>query len=747
MQAVMVGYRKHIKIDNAFSRLLANGTDSDLIGRNKINYFNLNHYFRFGGFMDFYCKEALPVLRDTEDQPAIGWDVLKTALVEQPSNVILFEADGKLTGLISYGDLLRAKKAGLKYVPINRNYSSIGRNGFMEARELFRSRPAIKELPVVDNYGTLSGICSSFDDLLYIEYSDPWKKNRYLPDALRRFRKVFLVRPKEQDRRRVNVFNTWKEHLEKAGVQCVVLSVEEAVRRQSERGRILLVDEEFRLGFQCLVEVFGEGVFNWGNVQTFKQFEAELSEHAYDELILKFSQSGVKVYNMIFTDHQTTPGRRRLAAGFKKWMKRPDARAVGPYVTPDQAPAFYGELYTEEYSREVGRYTVRLEKSDIFTRLKDCDDRYFHVKDGERLTVGQPEQADSTVWFFGPCFIIGSYVEDRFTIESFLQGMINRDGRSVRVVNCGCFESKYQEMIHMTSTPMKPGDVVVMHLENREYEGAETIDLTDILDFNDVPNEWLLDIPLHCNHKVNELYAQDLYDRMISDGVLDKPASAVASEMLTRDLAINSLYLDLYFNDFHPVPGQRIGTVGMHGNPFTLGHRYLIETASRQVDRLFVLLIEDELGIFSYAERFAMAVDATKDLPNVTIVSGGAFQATRNVFREYFVKVDPADMEESATADALIYTEIIAPRLGISCRFFGDENHNPKMAFFNELMKKILPRYGIDAIEIPRASVGGHAISASVARKAADSGDTETLLNNVPATTLRFMGLDYNFSG
>jgi citrate lyase synthetase len=62
-------------------------------------------------------------------------------------------------------------------------------------------------------------------------------------------------------------------------------------------------------------------------------------------------------------------------------------------------------------------------------------------------------------------------------------------------------------------------------------------------------------------------------------------------------------------------------------------------------------------------------------------------------------------------------------------------------------MKKILPRYGIDAIEIPRASVGGHAISASVARKAADSGDTETLLNNVPATTLRFMGLDYNFSG
>ena len=65
------------------------------------------------------------------------------------------------------------------------------------------------------------------------------------------------------------------------------------------------------------------------------------------------------------------------------------------------------------------------------------------------------------------------------------------------------------------------------------------------------------------------------------------------------------------------------------------------------------------------------------------------------------------------------------------------------MAFFNELMKKILPRYGIEAIELPRASVDGRAISASVARNAADSGDMDTLLANVPAATLRFMGLDF----
>ena len=121
------------------------------------------------------------------------------------------------------------------------------------------------------------------------------------------------------------------------------------------------------------------------------------------------------------------------------------------------------------------------------------------------------------------------------------------------------------------------------------------------------------------------------------------------------------------------------GVIVMNANPFTLGHRYLIETASKQVDRLFVLLIEDDLGIFSYAERFAMAVEGTRDLQNVKIAPGGPFQATRNVFQEYFVKVRPTDMRESAMVDTLIFAEIIAKRLGFTRRFLGDERHNPKM--------------------------------------------------------------------
>ena len=106
----------------------------------------------------------------------------------------------------------------------------------------------------------------------------------------------------------------------------------------------------------------------------------------------------------------------------------------------------------------------------------------------------------------------------------------------------------------------------------------------------------------------------------------------------------------------------------------------------KRAKMLFVLLIEDELGLFSYAERFAMAVEGTKDLPNVRIVTGGPFQATRNVFREYFVQVEPSDIRESAVVDTQIFAEAIAKRLGITRRFLGDERHNPKMQFFNVII-------------------------------------------------------------
>ncbi len=689
--------------------------------------------------MEYYVRSQLPVLSFDREPEALDRGVVREALCEKPCNTVLVEVRGKLFGIVTRGDISRARKAGRETVPVNRSYTFLEGRRFMRARELFREKEKIQEIPVTDRDGRLLGLCSRSDDLLYLEYSEPWEENRYVRPFLGRLKAARFVRAPEGDARREKLVCRWIGEFEKCGVACERIGFEEIAEKQKEKTPILVVDEETKLGARTVIEALDGGLLRLDRVHTFREYERFLSEHAYDELIGQLAASGVRIYNMYFTFDRSTEGRRRLWDGMRKWSESPGANDVNPSVHPGCARGFYGELDTGDYAAEVGRLRYDLEANNIYTRLKDTKSRYFNVVDGERVTVGQPEEAERTIWCFGPCFIIGGFVEDRHTIESFLQERLNREGYSCRVVNCGCFETPYQRMVHITSTPMKPGDILVISVENRPYEGTESIDMMEVLDRNAVPAEWLLNLPVHCNHKVNRIYADDLFDRMVRDGVLrGRPEEDRPRSLLSRSLAVNTLYLDLYFNDYEPKAGETVGGISMHGNPFTNGHRYLIETAAGQVDRLFVFIIQDELGIFSYAERFAMAVEGTRDLPNILVAPSGAFQGTRNVFREYFLKVEPTDMRESATVDTQIFAETIARRLGITRRYLGDEKHNPKMQFFNDLLKEQLPPCGIEVIELPRAQAGGRSISASLARKAADEGDRETLLANVPETTLRF---------
>ena len=688
--------------------------------------------------MDYYLRNQIPIVSFDEEPEYLDRELIRQALCEKPFNIVFVEVREKLYGIVSFGDVLRADK---RRVPINRNFTYLEGKRFMKAREIFREKTNIREIPVVDAEGRLQGACSRNDDLLYLEYASVWEGNRYLDPFLRNLKTVRIVRPPQGDVRRWNIVNRWKAEFEKRGVSCEQIDFKDIPELQKEEKLILTADEETNLGAGVVMEALDGNAFRFEVVHSLRMFERLTHGHSYDELVKKLADFGIKIYNLYYTQKENTDGRRRLWQGMRDWLKRAEQEGPRRRVFPFCAQDFYGELNEGNYAAEVGNLSFSLETNNVYNRMKDVKGRYLNIENGERATVGQPSEADRVVWFFGPCLIIGNYVEDKHTIESFLQERLNREGYSCKVVNYGCYnETPYQEMIRLTSTPMKPGDVVVMHLGNRPIEGAESIDLTDVLDQNEVPTGWLLDQPIHCNHKVNQLYADYLFNRMVRDGALTKSVNEKERRsMLARNLAVNTLYLDLHFDDFHPREGETVGSVGMHGNPFTLGHRYLIETASTQVDRLFVLMIEDELGIFSYAERLAMAVEGTRDLPNVRIVPGGPFQATRNVFQDYFIKVEPSDMRESAVADTLIFTEVIAKRLGITRRFLGDERHNPKMQFFNDLMKEMAPKYGIDVIELPRAQAKGDSISASRSRRAAAEGDLETLRANLPESTLRIL--------
>ncbi|MBR3440151.1 MAG: GNAT family N-acetyltransferase [Bacteroidales bacterium] len=142
------------------------------------------------------------------------------------------------------------------------------------------------------------------------------------------------------------------------------------------------------------------------------------------------------------------------------------------------------------------------------------------------------------------------------------------------------------------------------------------------------------------------------------------------------------------------------GVVIMNANPFTLGHRYLVEKASEQVEKLFVIPVKEDVSLFPYEERLEMIRSGCRDL--ATVLEGSDYQISAATFPTYFLKDLTEASETQMRLDLDLFARHIAPALGVTVRFVGTEPSDPLTARYNELMKEVLPSYGISVIEISR---------------------------------------------
>lgn len=76
----------------------------------------------------------------------------------------------------------------------------------------------------------------------------------------------------------------------------------------------------------------------------------------------------------------------------------------------------------------------------------------------------------------------------------------------------------------------------------------------------------------------------------------------------------------------------------MNCNPFTLGHRYLIEEACSQVDILYVFVVEEDKSYFKFEDRIEMVRQGTKDLKQVQVLPSGKYIISKETFAQYFKK-------------------------------------------------------------------------------------------------------------
>ncbi len=216
--------------------------------------------------------------------------------------------------------------------------------------------------------------------------------------------------------------------------------------------------------------------------------------------------------------------------------------------------------------------------------------------------------------------------------------------------------------------------------------------------------------------------------------VKSEKSNSESEERRVKSEESNSELHHLNLSTSHPIMPPS-GIIIMNCNPFTLGHRYLIEQAAQQVDTLYILVVREDCSMFGYDERKAMIVRGVAHINNVVVCDGSEYSISATTFPTYFLKSLSDASDTQMTLDIDLYRRHIAPALGATVRFVGTEPDDPLTRRYNELMKSMLP----DVREVARLQQSGVAVSASRVRKAIVENHLALAARLVPPTTVPYI--------
>lgn len=188
-----------------------------------------------------------------------------------------------------------------------------------------------------------------------------------------------------------------------------------------------------------------------------------------------------------------------------------------------------------------------------------------------------------------------------------------------------------------------------------------------------------------------------------------------------------------------PCTEGRIGVVVMHCDPFTKGHRWLIEQASAQCDWLYVFILSEDRGQIPAADRLALVRAGTADLSNVTVHPTGPYLISSATFPTYFLKEKAQAAQVQCGLDLTVFAEHYAPHFGINRRFVGTEPFCSVTRRYNGQLAERLPGYGIALVELPRLELEQVPVSASAVRALLGQGQADAVKRLVPQVTFDYL--------
>ncbi|MCD8286035.1 MAG: NAD-dependent epimerase/dehydratase family protein [Clostridia bacterium] len=417
--------------------------------------------------------------------------------------------------------------------------------------------------------------------------------------------------------------------------------------------------------------------------------------------------------------------------------------------------------FTQDYVHSVLPSIKIISKNGADFVADECS-RYRNCASGYRCTTDVPVDFLNTIYVFGNSVAFGVGTDDEHTIESTVQKALNvyYNGNSpYAVLNCANGGSvnilaQYNSLkYHAPSN----GDIVVLcmgfgKLLGKVYKDkmiwvetanlfARPHDLGEVFYDSD-----------HMNAIGYETCGKELAHAIISSGLptrdelesLALNKSSDSNPLLSVDLSPEEeSELNAYISDsvrlYKRETEGRVGAIVMNCNPFTLGHRYLVEYASSKVDLLYLFVVEEDRSVFPFADRFELVKKGVADLKNVVVLPSGKFIISQTTFQAYFTKEEKNDITVDPSNDINIFASRIAPAFGITVRFAGEEPIDNVTNQYNATMKRLLPRAGIEFDVIKRKESEGAPISASRVRALLKESNFSEIARITPKTTYDYL--------
>lgn len=417
------------------------------------------------------------------------------------------------------------------------------------------------------------------------------------------------------------------------------------------------------------------------------------------------------------------------------------------------------EKYSREYVTGLCEIPPIIKRGNRYQHV-DGYSKYINISSGKRKTCFSPKEYEYTIHIYGRCGVFGYAVEDADTMPSKLQKLVCEKG--IRVINHGTWGAEDFDIIQNLNEDLNEGiiaeqDVIILYMnylpcieELRQmgiYVNDTTSGFHDVLghagiEFYDIPghmnaegfafiaryiyNELKIDLEVQRIRAKHMTYRQRFDGKMILDEKQQRDIIEYAS-VIKKQLAIDNL------------SDKRVGAVVMNCNPFTKGHRYLIEKAINEVDVLLVFIVEEDKSEFSFRDRLEMVKVGTQDLKNVHVFPSGQYVISAYTLPDYVFEGQQKLVVIDMTVDVEIFARYIAPLFNIIIRFLGTEASDEVTWHYNQTMKEILPQYGIEVREIERIKCKSRAISAKDARKFMREKKYEQLQDLLPDSTINYL--------